>query len=387
VVPDRLGRFVILAKLGEGGMGLIYQAKDPSLDRDVAIKVLSPRHGDTDHRERLLREAQAMGRVAHPNVVSVYEVGADEGILFIAMELVQGETLGEWLKREPRGYAATIDKFVQAGKGLAAAHRAGILHRDFKPANVIVGVDGRARVLDFGLARYVHEDSGRAVVPISSSSPLASPLTQFGELLGTPAYMSPEHFRGEVSAASDQWSFCVAVYRALFRRQPFEAESPKELYERIRSEDPLLPDPGDVPAAIVDIGTRTSRRRRPRTPPRPTSSSIASRSSRAIAPLNPFVHRARSDLLGVPRLAHFGDTRSWPRVRKGTNDSFAPRWNELFAGLRTANDSFHLGAPPSKRAYPTKRGNCNGCLTTYDAASRRHRDCERESSCSDPRKP
>lgn len=207
-VGARLGRHVVLEWLGQGGMGVVYTAFDPELDRRVAIKVLHPEPGDGEGsastKDALLREAQALARVSHPNVVTVYDVGAHEGRVFVSMEYVRGETLADWLRREPRPWRATLARFLDAARGLAAAHEAGLVHRDFKPANVLVGLDGRVRVTDFGLACLAITD---AAVP---SSPGAR------SWKGTPAYMSPEQRGGErVDARSDQYSFCVALHEAL----------------------------------------------------------------------------------------------------------------------------------------------------------------------------
>src|SRR5690349_21022360 len=154
-----VGRFLALKRIGEGGMGSVWTAYDPDLDRKVALKLVRPDHTDNDDaRARMLREAQALARLAHPNVVTVHEVGVHDGNVVLAMEYVEGETLKAWLVRErpdasPDRFARMLGIMRQAGQGLAAAHAAGMVHRDFKPANVSVGVDERVRVVDFGLAR------------------------------------------------------------------------------------------------------------------------------------------------------------------------------------------------------------------------------------------
>ena len=194
-----IGHFVVRERLGAGGMGVVLAGVDPDLGRPVAIKLVRDGADHPAYRERLLREAQAMARLEHPNVVKVYEVGSDRGRLFIAMELVHGQTLAAWLC-EPRPWRQILDMFLQAGEGLAAVHAQGLVHRDFKPDNVLVDRDGRARVADFGIARIGD----------------AQTLTNTGALIGTPGYMAPEQqFGGDVDARADQYSFCVALREAL----------------------------------------------------------------------------------------------------------------------------------------------------------------------------
>ncbi|MFP2913145.1 protein kinase domain-containing protein, partial [Pyxidicoccus sp. 3LFB2] len=231
-----LARYVVLERIGRGAMGDVYAAYDPELDRQVALKLLRPegRHLE-ELRSRLLREAQALARLAHPNVVTVHDVGVAGDCLFLALELVEGTTLAEWLKA-PRAQGEVLRVFRDAGLGLAAAHAAGLVHRDFKPSNVLVGQDGRVRVTDFGLAR----PSNRGLRPrAASASPRApngpAPLTRTGVLVGTPAYMAPEQQQGQgVDALSDQFSFCVALYEALHGVRPFEGLNLEELARAAR---------------------------------------------------------------------------------------------------------------------------------------------------------
>ncbi|MBZ4415628.1 tetratricopeptide repeat protein [Myxococcus sp. RHSTA-1-4] len=227
-----LARYVVLERIGRGAMGEVYAAYDPELDRQVALKLLRPgdRHVE-ELRVRLLREAQALARLAHPNVVTVHDVGVCDDRVFLALELVEGTTLSEWLK-QPRSPEEVLRVFRDAGKGLAAAHAAGLVHRDFKPANVLVGQDGRARVTDFGLARpsnrWPRPRSPSESPPRAPGAP--SPLTRTGALVGTPAYMAPEQQQGHgVDALSDQFSFCVALYEALHGVRPFGGGSLEEL--------------------------------------------------------------------------------------------------------------------------------------------------------------
>jgi tetratricopeptide (TPR) repeat protein/predicted Ser/Thr protein kinase len=238
-VGAELGRYVVLSPLGAGAMGEVYAAYDPQLDRRVAVKIVRPGHGDPARRARartrLLREAQALARLAHPSVVTVHDVGTIEQDVFLAMEYVQGQTLGRWLET-PRSVPAIVEAFVAAGRGLAAAHTAGLVHRDFKPDNVMVGDDGRVRVMDFGLART--SDSALDLSADLGSGPDASvleaALTRAGGRPGTPAYMSPEqHTDGRADARSDQFSFCVSLFEALYGQRPFDGESVAHLADNI----------------------------------------------------------------------------------------------------------------------------------------------------------
>jgi predicted Ser/Thr protein kinase len=226
---EALGRYVISGVLGAGGMGVVYAAEDPRLGRKVALKLLRAVKADAEEERqaRLLREAQAMARLSHPNVLPVFDLGTEDRQVFLAMELVEGPTLAEWLRQRERPWHEVLGIFLEAGRGLAAAHRAGLVHRDFKPANVLVGADGRPRVTDFGLVRLGAEwEEAGAEAPGGVSE---SALTQAGAVPGTPAYMSPEQLAGRsVDARSDQFSFCVALYEALYGLRPFEAEAPAE---------------------------------------------------------------------------------------------------------------------------------------------------------------
>jgi predicted Ser/Thr protein kinase len=194
-----LGRYAIEGQLGAGGMGVVYAAFDPDLERRVALKVLRSDGISEEMEERLLREARAMARLTHPNVVAVYDVGSTVGRDYVAMELIDGESLAEWLRAAPRGERAILAAFRDAGRGLAAAHAAGIVHRDFKPHNVLRSRAGRIAVTDFGLAREAAPERGAGTPPGSSSQPQVQPLSGLtvpGGLLGTPAYMAPEQWDG-----------------------------------------------------------------------------------------------------------------------------------------------------------------------------------------------
>ena len=229
------GRFVARGLLGRGGMGVVLRARDPELDRDVAIKLLSPstwNSEDLSNAERLQREAQAMAKLSHPNVVAVYEMGRVGDDRFIAMELVEGTTLRRWLADHERPWREILRAFIACGRGLAAAHDAGLVHRDFKPENVLIGLDGRPRVSDFGLVA-----SGVAVENADViDAPAGVSLTVRGAVLGTPGYMAPEQWLGlEVDARTDQFAFCVALWEGLYRDRPFSGAVSDVVRENVLS--------------------------------------------------------------------------------------------------------------------------------------------------------
>ncbi len=257
--PVRIDRYAVLRKLGQGGMGVVYVAYDENLDRKVALKLLRGNLSkDERGRARMLREAQALARLSHPNVVQVHEIGQYNDHVYVAMEYVDGQTLDRWLAAKDRSWREVLEVLTEAGRGLEAAHAAGLVHRDFKPANLLIGRDGRARVLDFGLARSVHEQpSNPGVSPIAdivetaehrvleesrsqdelaghSTSAFNKMLTVTGALLGTPAYMAPEQHLGQpADALSDQFSFCVVLYESLFHQRPFRGGSRTEYAMRV----------------------------------------------------------------------------------------------------------------------------------------------------------
>ncbi|HKE18945.1 MAG TPA: serine/threonine-protein kinase [Kofleriaceae bacterium] len=239
-----VGRYVIVGLQGRGGMGVVYKAFDPELDRTIALKLvgaaglgLGRGRGADEARLRLAREARALAQLSHPNVVAVHDVGTFEGDVFLAMEFVAGRTLRAWLRERPARPREVLAVHLAAGAGLAAAHRVGIVHRDFKPENVMIGDDGRVRVLDFGLARSsapAADDSAGAARPPSPAPGCPGPaLTREGAIVGTPGYMAPEQDRGdEVDARSDQFSFCASLFEALYGRLPFEGATYREMAGR-----------------------------------------------------------------------------------------------------------------------------------------------------------
>ena len=204
-----------------------------------------------------------MARLQHPNVIAVYDAGMVDERGFVAMELVDGTTLAEWLEEESRSWSEIVDMYLDAGRGLAAAHAMGLIHRDFKPANVLVGRDGRVRVGDFGLARAIDAAGASTDVAdlspsLSSKSNLGNNITRTGALVGTPTYMSPEQFSGApTTARSNQFSFCVALYRALYRERPFAGENAAALAEELaRGRAPTPPKDSRVPSWVRDIVLR-----------------------------------------------------------------------------------------------------------------------------------
>jgi serine/threonine protein kinase len=221
-----VGRYEIIEPVGAGGMGRVYSARDPVLDRRVALKLLHP-HAATDELEtRLLREAKAMARLSHPEVITVHDAGRYADQLFIAMEFVEGRTLRQWLAQKRRPWREVLAVFLRAGRGLARAHEAGIIHRDFKPDNVLVGDDGRVRVTDFGLARAVQSPEAAPedapAPPLGEETTIEATLTRTGTLLGTPAYMAPEQHAGApADERSDIYAFCVALYEGVYGERPF----------------------------------------------------------------------------------------------------------------------------------------------------------------------
>ena len=254
---ERIGRYIILQRIGAGAMGEVFAAYDPELDRKVAIKLLHPERGDTTSttgRSRFEREAQAMARLTHPNTITIHDVGEHRGRVFLAMEFVAGQTLGEWIE-QPRGWQAVVGVFAAAGRGLAAAHLEGMVHRDFKPDNVMLtaGDGGRVLVMDFGLARAIDdpaESTSNSVTELVTDealghgSRLSSSLTRTGALTGTPAYMAPEQFLGRADARSDQFSFCVALYEALYGERPFAGENVAAIAFHVSRGEISPPPPG-----------------------------------------------------------------------------------------------------------------------------------------------
>ncbi|MBL4689622.1 MAG: serine/threonine protein kinase, partial [Nannocystaceae bacterium] len=274
-IPSRIGRYIVLDTVGVGGMGVVCTAYDPKLDRKVALKLLKKARDKTraqTSQARLVREAQALAKLSHPNIVTVHDVDTYRGQLYIAMEYVEGSSLETWVLAEPRTHVEIIDVFVRAGRGLAAAHAAGITHRDFKPGNVQVGADGRVRVLDFGLAKSADEvdasldldeapaTSAGIMDLVGSASDLK--LTQVGRTVGTPSYMAPEQFYGQsVGPQTDQFAFGVSLFEALHGELPFGDPDDVGFVDRVCEAKPDDPPVGThVPAFVTRVIVRMLQR-------------------------------------------------------------------------------------------------------------------------------
>jgi len=378
-VGSFLGRYQIVAPLGEGGMGVVYRARDAELGRDVAVKLVTTAGATSDTlATRLMREAQALAQLSHPNVVAVYDVGTVKDGVFLAMELVPGDNGDQWLKKRPT-WREALQVFRDAGRGLAAAHKVGLVHRDFKPANLILGSDGRVRVLDFGLARTaqsgIHEtpdldalgddaetwsgDRGSedptrdARVPArettkDSTTPstpsedphkdpmtsserrlLETPLTQVGSIVGTPPYMAPEqHLGGGCDARTDQFSFCVAFYQALYGERPFAGGNYAELSTNIiKGKIKPAPAHSSVPAwlrAVVLRGLSVAPEKR-----YPSMDAILDAMGK-----DPALRRRRiASAAAVALLVAIAGVASWrnlhgPAVCRGADRLYAGAWDD-----------------------------------------------------------
>jgi tetratricopeptide (TPR) repeat protein len=336
----RIGRFELVEAIGEGGMGAVFAARDPELDREVAIKLLHARAAGTA-AERLLREARAMARLTHPNVVTVYEAGTSGEQVYLAMELVHGKDLHRFLAQEPRPWHVVVRLLVQAAHGLAAAHAAGLIHRDFKPANVLVTRDGVAKVADFGLARSAtttHES-----LDLELPAGRLEALTRTGAIVGTPAYLPPEVIAGRAAdERGDQFSFCVAAFEAIYGVRPFVGSSLSELYGSIEAGRIVASRSRGVPRLLRRILLRGLR-----VDPRDRYPSMRVVAARLEATLT----RRRRLLAGAGVLAAaMGVTAAlaWPSPRRctGAEDAWVAAWSpearaEVDAAMRATG---HPGA-------------------------------------------
>lgn len=255
-VGAKVGRYIVIERLGAGAMGVVYAAYDPKLDRKIALKLLRPQQGGGDQARRnarLEREAQAIAKLSHPNVVGIFDVGVNDDRVVLAMEYLGGGTLRDWIAAKKPPWREILKMFIEVGNGLSAAHTEGLIHRDFKPDNVLLDRNGVPKVVDFGLVRltsltdaatYSSEDmtadadAGKAVDLAAAVSGTSGPaaLTRTGALAGTPAYMAPEQFLGKpIDARTDQFAFCVALYEALYGERPFAGETVIALADSVTS--------------------------------------------------------------------------------------------------------------------------------------------------------
>lgn len=256
LIGSRLGRFVLRSEIGRGGMGVVYRAHDESLGRSVALKVLPEgREGDHERRGRFLREARSAAAIIHPNVATIFETGEADGCLFIAMELVGGESLrARFVKGRPLPAAEVIHIAKGITRGLEAAHAQGIVHRDLKPENVMCDARGEPKILDFGLAKLRHaEEAPRDVL---ERQPTDAVSTEQGRLMGTPSYMSPEQAAGKpLDARSDLFSLGIVLYEALTGGRPFKGDTSFEIMASVMLQTPLplgTVNP-DVPAPLAAL--------------------------------------------------------------------------------------------------------------------------------------
>ena len=241
-MPAAIGRYRVVGRLGKGAMGIVYSGRDDGLERDVALKVMmADIEGDPETRARFYREAQITGKLLHRNIITVFDLGEEDGRLYLVMELLKGSTLAEFLKAaESQTLEQKLDLMLQACEGLAAAHAKGVVHRDIKPSNLFVQTDGGLKILDFGIARLA-----------------SSNMTASGMIMGTPDYMSPEQAQGkEVDARSDIFSAAGVFYFMLTGRRPFEAAELPVVLQKVVREDPLPIRPHEAPLPLAQVVTK-----------------------------------------------------------------------------------------------------------------------------------
>jgi serine/threonine protein kinase len=244
MIGSRLSHYEIVAKLGEGGMGVVYKARDPRLDRFVAIKLLSSAAaGDAEYRNRLTQEAKAASALNHSGIVTIHDIARDGDHDFIVMEYVSGSTLEELIAGRRLKLRDALNIGIQAAQALATAHAAGIVHRDLKPSNIMVTDDGVVKVLDFGLAKLPQGRGDAAGASLDQTRTIAdASLTAVGKIVGTVAYMSPEQAEGrKVDHRSDIFSLGTVLYEALTGTRPFDADSTISMLSAVLSRDPKAP--------------------------------------------------------------------------------------------------------------------------------------------------
>ncbi|MEM9453619.1 MAG: serine/threonine-protein kinase [Myxococcota bacterium] len=306
-----IGRYRLIRALGRGGMGVVMAAHDPELDREIAIKVLHSGRGPGSETaaRRLMREARSIARVSHPNVVQVHDTGVHEGRVYVVMEYVPGMSLRRWSTHGHETHEV-IEMLLAAGRGLMAAHQAGVIHRDFKPANVLVGTDHRPRVVDFGLARPLDDpalpEDEIVTLDLNATSVLT---TATGAVMGTPAYMAPEQFVGsEASPRSDQFAFCVTLFEALLGRRPFPGNTFTEICNAVlHSGLRFPPEAQSLPEALRQVIARGLRRRRSER--FPDMASLLHAIERSVG------SPRKASPIPAPRVSHAEQRERFPRLR------------------------------------------------------------------------
>ena len=347
---ERMGRYEVVSLLGQGAMGVVHLARDLELQRKVALKVLrAPEKDVARARMHLFQEARALARLSHPHVVTVHEVGEDLGRVFLVMEFVEGGTLRRWSALAPRPWREVVRMLQGAGEGLGAAHAAGMVHRDFKPENVLLGADGRARVTDFGLA-----------------GELGGTEPDCRELVGTPAYMSPEQLDGErADARSDQFSFCVVLWEALLGARPFLGETPSALQQAIRAGPPTPPSFYRLPRSVQAV-----LRRGLQAAPGERFPAM----SEVLAALRPSVsQRRRRVLVGASLLALLVGAGTSLVLARGRCEALLPLSRELRwpARAEALESAFHArGAPYAPTTFDTLHRRVERYLADWDTAHR-----------------
>ncbi len=253
-IPRTIDRYMVLDQLGHGGMGVVYEAYDPRLDRNVALKLIRADIEPDQQRARLLREAQALARISHPNVLPVHDSGLFAGQAFVAMELVRGQTLRRWLDSTRPGWARVVDTLVTLAEGLAVVHEAGLVHRDIKPENILLDDRDRPLLIDFGLARMLDQPDAGPIGASEWPEPRLDDgrLTRRGAMMGSPSYMAPEQLAGrETGRATDQFGYCVMAWESLFGQRPFDIADPQRRAAAIEAGRPRRPARAAMPGSVA----------------------------------------------------------------------------------------------------------------------------------------